>query len=203
MPVKSDPDTETAGEVGASPPADYCPGRTEWCSDPEDPFYAPVEERPYICDPNAPPSTADMRRLWAGELRINRVVRGPKGGYIWAPPLENSGSLRMLRPTSPDEIVVDPADHLHSSAWRHLLRRRWAQRQVEAARQMRANELAQPRCSICGVVVQTSTPPHYSPWARGGRLCPAHIAAVDLDGALEERARYQAEIDRYRKEAAG
>jgi hypothetical protein len=194
----------TAAElVGSTPPPDYCPGRDDWCNDVEDPFYTPPEERPFICDPNAPPTTGELKKLWAGGLRINRVVPGPKGGYRWAPPIENSGALKMLRPTSPDEIVIDPADPLHTAVWRHQLRRRFAQRQLKAAEQMRANELAQPRCSVCSAVVHTSTPAHYSPWTRGGRVCGRCAAAIDLRGAQLHLAEHQDKIDRYLEQTAG
>jgi hypothetical protein len=194
MALKSPTETETAGELGTIPPADYCPDRTEWCADEADPFYTPPEERALICDPKAPPSNDDMRRLWNRQVTLNRIVRDAKR-YRWAPPIQNSGALALHRPTSADEIVVNPEDAVHVSAWRHGLRRRWAQAQIRSAAAMEAIERSQPRCRGCQSVV-VSNVAEFGPWSHGkGLLCPACRAALDWAGAQRHLDEHRAALD--------
>jgi hypothetical protein len=195
MPVKADPETVPAGEVGSSPPGDYCPGRTSWVEDREDVFYVAPELRADYCRPDAPPSSAEMRKLWSGAIQINRVLEEGKG-YRWAPALRNTGNLAVLRPTSPDVITVDPADNLHVAAWTHALRRNWAEKQVRVAEDAERREAALPRCQVCAALL-TPSPPVYRPWSKGGgRLCAACSEAVNLAGAMRH-------LDEHRDAIAG
>jgi hypothetical protein len=194
MPVKSDPETVPAGEVSASPPADYCPGRTSWVEDREDVFYVAPELRADYCRPDAPPSRDQTRKLWNGGIRLNRVVRDGKR-FVWAPPIRNTGNLATFRPTSPDETDVDPQDELHSAAWRHVLRRDWAEKQVRVAALYRANEASRPRCPICSSPLIHNAA-QYGPWTKGAALCLACSEAVNLAGAMRH-------LDEHRDAIAG
>jgi hypothetical protein len=191
MPVKTSSDTEI------QPPEDYCPDRSQWVDDTEDVFYVPPELRADYCRTDAPPSNDDMRRLWNGGVRLNRVIRERRGRYVWAPPIPNTGNLAVFRPNSPDVIAVDALDELHVAVWRHTLRRNWAEKQIRVAEDIARWEAAQPRCEICSTLLAPS-PPVYRPWTKGrGRLCPSCTEAINLAGALRHLETHRAAIDAY------
>jgi hypothetical protein len=196
MPLKSrESETVPAGELGAIPPSDYCPGRSQWCDDAEDVFFVPAELRADYCRPDAPPADNQTRRLWAGGIQLNRVIRDGKR-FVWAPPIVNSGALAQLRPTSPDVIEVDPLDELHVAAWRHMLRRDWSERQLRVTEEIRRQDEARPRCRICGtVLVQNAS--QYGPWTQGAPLCPACAEAVNLAGAMRHLDEHRDAIARW------
>jgi len=191
MPVKTPADV---GELAATPPPDYCPGRSQWATDPEDVFWVAPELRAAYCHPDAGPSQDQTRKLWNRAITLNRVVRERGGRYVWAPPIPNTGGLALLRPSSPDEIVVDPSDELHVSAWKHVLRRDKAAKQVFIAEDSKRREAALPRCEICSTLLVPS-PPDYRPWTKGGgRLCSPCSETVNLAGALRHLETHQAAI---------
>jgi hypothetical protein len=176
------------------PPAGYCPGRTEWTDDPEDVFYVDPELRAVYCQTDAPPYPDDLRRLYDGRVEIQRVVRDPKGRYRAAPDIINTGNLALVRPVQVDLVRVDFGDELHVAAWRHILRRDWAQGQLRTVEQIRLQESLRPRCRVCQKVLIPSTQPALRPWSRGKSLCPECAEAVNLAGAQQHLAAHHAAI---------
>ena len=186
----------TTTTLGTQPPDDYCPGRKDWTEDQEDVFYVRPELRAAYCDPGAAPIRNDLRKLFEGQIRLQRIVRGPKGRYVTAPDIVNTGVLAQLRPTSVDRVTVTYDDELHVAAWKHTLRLRFAENMLRTDEQARQMEAARPRCRICGQGLTTSAPA-YRPWSKGAAFCSQCAEAVNLAGAQRHLDQHREDISRW------